>query len=79
MGLSPDDVEVIAEFVDDHGGWSYTTVVARMIRPAELTQNYESARLEWIGTSEVTSVLLHDGFAASWPSVLPLVEPWTEG
>ena len=76
-GLAADDVEVVADFVDDHGGWTYTTVVARLLRPAELTQNYESARLEWIGTTAVTSVLLHDGFAASWPRLLPVVEPWT--
>ena len=78
IGVAPADVEVVADFVDDHGGWSYTTVVARLIRPAELTQNYESARLEWMATGGVTSVRLHDGFAASWPALLPIVELWTE-
>ena len=28
-GVVPDSYAVVGEFVDDHGGWSYTTVVGR--------------------------------------------------
>ncbi len=73
IGLHRDNVETMADFVDDHGGWSYTTVLAHLLHSAELTPNYESAQLEWVPAADVMSFRLHTGFAASWPAVLPLV------
>ena len=35
-------------FVDDHGGWSYTTVYADVPRPVTTAANRESAALEWV-------------------------------
>lgn len=69
VGLAGVDLELLADFVDDHGGWSYTTVIARLLRPVEMVQNYESARLDWVPIDRVGSIPLHDGFRASWPQV----------
>ena len=68
-GLAAADVGVLANFVDDHGGWSYTTVIARLLRPVAMIQNYESARLDWVPIDDVASIPLHEGFRASWPQV----------
>ena len=35
LGLPPEDVVLGARSVDDHGGWAYTTVLARPARPIE--------------------------------------------
>ena len=51
LGLLPDDVVLGARSVDDHGGWSYTTVLAtpaRSIEPADLRLDGESEGAAWI-------------------------------
>ncbi|MFD7094732.1 NUDIX hydrolase [Streptomyces xanthophaeus] len=55
---------------DDHGGWSYDTVIVSLdrqlpVRPVE----GESLALAWVPLSEVPGLDLHPGFAASWPRV----------
>ncbi len=53
-------------FVDDHGGWAYTTVRADTAVPLVTTANRESVALEWVPVHEVTERRLHPGFAATW-------------
>ena len=61
-------------YLIDRGGWTYTTVIARVARPfePEIT-DAESHALAWIPLAEVTDYELHPGFAASWPLLLPLL------
>ncbi len=55
-------------WVDDHGGWSYTTVVARPRGPVHWqVRNAESVEIRWWPDDEVTTLELHRGFAATWP------------
>ncbi len=58
----------------DRGGWSYTTVIARVTSPfeAEIT-DAESHALAWVPLEEVAGFELHPGFAASWPLLLPVL------
>jgi 8-oxo-dGTP pyrophosphatase MutT (NUDIX family) len=68
--LDVDAVPVTGEFVDDHGGWSYTTVALRV--PAMLSvavRGGESVELSWVRADLLHTVALHPGFAASWPAV----------
>ena len=52
----------------DLGFWSYTTVVARAVRPFEpVVSDAESIALGWVPADEVAGLPLHPGFAASWP------------
>ncbi|ROS54209.1 NUDIX domain-containing protein [Frigoribacterium sp. PhB24] len=52
----------------DLGFWSYTTVVARAVRPFEpVVSDAESIALSWVPADEVADLPLHPGFAASWP------------
>ncbi len=64
----------LAELVDDHGGWAYTTVLAAIGgRPEVLPANGESDQLAWWSTDRVPALALHYGFAAVWPALLALL------
>jgi len=60
-------------YVDDHGGWCYTTVLAsaaELIQPGALSP--ESDEVRWVPVDELDALPLHPGFAASWPTVRAL-------
>ena len=64
------------DWVDDHGGWSYTTILARTtgqldVRPA----NAESTAIRWWPLDDVAGLALHRGFAAAWPSLRSIIDP----
>ena len=66
-GISPADVRIGSELIDDHGSWSYTTVHAELLAPVTLVPQEESAELRWVPVSEVALLDLHPGFALTWP------------
>ena len=77
LGLTADDVVLGARSVDDHGGWSYTTVLARPARPieaADLKLDGESTGVAWLPLAGLAGVDLHPGLAASLSRLRPLVE-----
>jgi 8-oxo-dGTP pyrophosphatase MutT (NUDIX family) len=69
-GLDREQVEITGSFVDDHGGWSYTTVLAAAPSPLEVrVMSHESIALQWVPEWEIQALPLHTGFAATWPIV----------
>ena len=62
-------VRVRHEFVDDHGGWSYTTVYGDTQDQLSTTPNEESAELLWVPSDAVSDLPLHPGFGSTWPIV----------
>ena len=68
-GIDRAAVAVVGEWQDDHGGWSYTTVIAEVVGPLRLVPNAESAELRWVSEPDVDALALHPGFAGSWPSL----------
>ncbi len=75
-----DDASVapVALTVDDHGGWSYTTVAARprtSIEPRSV--NAESTEIRWWPEAGIDHLPLHPGFARTWPEVRHPVRPLT--
>ncbi len=90
-GLDAASVVVTDETVDDHGGWSYTTVHAtlRGEPPSLHPTDGEATELAWVPVGEVDALLLHPGFAGFWhgpdaPShssrtSAPQALPWTHG
>ena len=69
-GVGSDCYEVVGEHVDDHGGWTYTTVVGRAVtafRAPRLTP--ESLAVDWVHVERMHDLPLHPGFAASWEKV----------
>ncbi len=72
-GVDLAQLDVTGEWVDEHGGWSYTTVLA--IAPEQLevrAVTMESIALRWVAEHEVSDLPLHPGFAASWPQLSAL-------
>ncbi|EZP29407.1 NUDIX domain-containing protein [Microbacterium oleivorans] len=54
--------------------WSYTTLVADVVRPFEpVIADPESYALEWVPLDQVDSLPLHPGFSASWPPLRDLL------
>jgi 8-oxo-dGTP pyrophosphatase MutT (NUDIX family) len=69
-GLDPATYVVTGESVDDHGGWSYTTVLARSPEPVVLTAlTAETIAVAWVPAADVDALPLHPGFAATWPAL----------
>lgn len=57
--------------VDDHGGWTYWTVLASLPEALPASpRNAESVAFAWLPFDEVPAMPLHPGFAATWPTLL---------
>jgi 8-oxo-dGTP diphosphatase len=77
-GLAAGSVQVHGRYDDDHGGWSYATVVATTGRTATATPtSQESIAVEWVAEVEVDRRDLHPGFASSWPGLRSALRPVT--
>lgn len=74
LGIDPDQLSPIVDFLDDHGSWSYTTVIAQA-SPHLIAheENDESLEVQWISYNQVTSKKLHPSFAKSWPALHELL------
>ncbi|WP_300016767.1 NUDIX domain-containing protein [Pseudonocardia sp.] len=69
-GLLAADVTAIGRYVDDHGGWTYTTVIARAGAPLVLDAlTAETIEVRWVAADALHELALHPGFAASWARV----------
>lgn len=78
--LDPADVVPAASFVAEHGGWSYTTIVALTTAPADVQPaNAETAAVTWWPVADVAALPLHSGFAAAWPRLCHLIDELRSG
>lgn len=70
--LLPAELIPYAEWVDEHGGWSYTTVLAswRSAEALPAPGNPETEALAWWPVGAIANLELHAGFAAAWPHLL---------
>jgi 8-oxo-dGTP pyrophosphatase MutT (NUDIX family) len=66
--VHPDQLRVEASYLDDHGGWGYTTVVASAVTELRLRpRSDESEAVRWVPLAQVDALSLHPGFAGTWP------------
>lgn len=66
--LERDAVRAHAVLRDDHGGWSYDTVIAEAHRPVPTgPMGGETTELRWVGVDDVMGLPLHPGFRQTWP------------
>lgn len=68
--LDEDLLRPVAEVVEDHHTWRYTTVLAvadGRLRARAVSS--ESAELRWVGRQDVERFALHHDFAAAWPTL----------
>ena len=77
-GLPPDAVTVRGILSDDHGGWSYRTVIASVPRTLPVRAvSSETSQAAWVPADEVGALALHPGFAAVWPVLREALPPVT--
>lgn len=68
--LRPDRLRVHGVMSDDHGGWTFTTVVASTAERLEVgPASWETQDAAWEPAGEVDRLRLFAPFAASWPRV----------
>ncbi|GGK92229.1 NTP pyrophosphohydrolase [Sphaerisporangium melleum] len=69
-------LRVLGVYVDDHGGWSFQTVIAEAdaLLPAA-PANDESTDLRWLPADAIRDEELHPGFAETWPAIRPALPP----
>jgi 8-oxo-dGTP diphosphatase len=75
-GLPASSSRPVALSIEDHGGWSYTTVLAGPVgRPRPHAANAESTEIRWWPKSEIAGLDLHHGLAANWTRLRRLIRP----
>jgi len=68
--LAVEEVTVSHVHDDDHGGWSYWTVIATIHELADAAPcSRETAEMRWVPIEEVADLELHPGFAETWPAL----------
>lgn len=69
-GLQGSHYRPVGTFVDDHGGWSYTTVVGHARDAVRLTAlTAETLEMRWVAVEDLHRLPLHPGFAATFDAV----------
>ncbi|HZC41043.1 MAG TPA: NUDIX domain-containing protein [Streptosporangiaceae bacterium] len=75
-GLPPEAVRITGMRIDDHGGWSYRTLLARAEFPCPVhAASPETAEAVWIPVGDVGGLGLHPGFAGQWPVIREALAP----
>jgi 8-oxo-dGTP diphosphatase len=76
--IDPRAVSVHGVSADDHGGWSYETVLASADAPVAVAPvSEETSEVAWVPVADVERHRLHPGFAAQWPSLRTALSPLT--
>ncbi len=72
----PDAVRIRGMLRDDHGGWSYQTVIAEADEPLPVRRaSSEIAEAAWVAVEEVDRLPLHPGFREQWPVLRDALAP----
>jgi 8-oxo-dGTP diphosphatase len=76
--VPPSAVRPSGVFTDDHGGWSYTSVLAAAAEPfAVRSDDDETDEVAWVAMPQVAGLGLHPGFAVHWPELRAELSPLT--
>ena len=76
--VPPEAVRIHGLLDDDHGGWSYQTLIADSgAEFAVYPASREAPEVAWVPADQVGSLPLHPGFAETWPVIREALEPVT--
>jgi 8-oxo-dGTP pyrophosphatase MutT (NUDIX family) len=77
-GVIAEAVQVSGVYVDDHGGWAYSTAVAAEIADTGAhATSAETVEVTWWPVARLSELPLHPGFAQSWPALREATTPLT--
>jgi 8-oxo-dGTP diphosphatase len=75
IGAPGGQAAVLGEYVFTPAtDWTYTTIVVEVAEAFGMELNFESESMAWVPIADVDGLRLHQGFAAAWPFVRPIVE-----
>ena len=75
-GVRADAVQVNGLYLDDHGGWSYSTAVAAEVADTGAhATSAETVEVAWWPVARLSELPLHPGFAQSWPALSEATTP----
>jgi 8-oxo-dGTP diphosphatase len=76
--IDPRPVRVHGVLSDDHGGWTYQTVLANTAVPlAAAAVSEETSEVAWVPVADVERLPLHPGFAGQWAALRTALTPLT--
>ena len=76
--IDPRPVRVHGVLSDDHGGWTYQTVLANTAVPlAAAAVSEETSEVAWVPVADVERLPLHPGFAGQWAALRTALAPLT--
>jgi len=76
--IDPRSIRVHGVLTDDHGGWTYQTVLASAAAPlAAAAVSEETSEVAWVRVADVERLRLHPGFADQWSSLRAALAPLT--
>jgi 8-oxo-dGTP pyrophosphatase MutT (NUDIX family) len=77
-GVPPAAVTVTGILADEHGSWSYHTVLGSAAEPFGVhAASAETAQAAWVEAAKVEGLALHPGFASQWPVLREALQPLT--
>jgi len=77
-GVPADAVRQRGLFIDDHGGWSYVSVLAEAAGPFPVqSDDDETDEVAWVELPKVTELDLHPGLEAHWAQLQKELAPVT--
>lgn len=76
--IPADAVSIRGILRDDHGGWSYQTVIGSAPAPFEArSASSETSEVAWVAAADVGRLALHPGFAEQWLTLREALLPVT--
>lgn len=68
--ITPEDIDVVGSYREDHGPWAYTTVFAfekpgRRVEPK--ANDDESMEIAWVPIEQVSELKLLTAMRTDWP------------
>ena len=75
IGITAQEIEVLTESAEEHGIWSYHTIVARAHSSCDpIAANQESLEVRWVEQSEVSKQSLHPAFGKNWLKLQEIIQ-----
>lgn len=76
--IDAESVRVHAVLADDHGAWTYHTVLASAAAPIPAAAvSEETSEVAWVPVDQVGALRLHPGLADRWPALRAALDPVT--
>ena len=75
IGILATEIEILSSSSEEHGNWSYHTVVAHALNECDpIAANQESIEVRWVERDAVAQLLLHPAFGRNWIALQQIIQ-----